>query len=72
MSALVNFLTILDNYILKQTSKKHEDSIEYSKTLAHSRTRTIAEGRRRKGGGLSAEGKEDMFYGQLLLVLYSD
>ena len=32
MSALVNFLTILDNYTLKQTSKKHENSIEYSKT----------------------------------------
>ena len=33
MSALVNFLTILDNYILKQTSKKHENrGIKYSKT----------------------------------------
>ena len=32
MSALVNFLTISDNYTLKQTSKKHENSIKYSKT----------------------------------------
>ena len=32
MSALVNVLTILDKYALKQISKKHENSIKYSKT----------------------------------------
>ena len=86
MSALVIFLTMLDNYALKQTFKKHKNrGIKYWKTRGLEQWRKggglsaeggglSAEGGglSAEGGGLSAEGREDMFYGQLLLVLYSD
>ena len=51
MSALVNVLTILDNYALKQTSKKHQN-----RDIKYSKTRGLEDSNNGRSGGCSVEG----------------